>query len=140
MTKLVRTPVPDYTGTVGKVHFTDGQALVADDAQELHYFRSAGYQIDEYEDAVEAAKDAEAPEEELDKLDELEEQGGTSDPDGAVVEDVDGDGVMEVLPRRSASTETWRQYALAQGMSEDDANRMSRDELVEHYTKESEDR
>lgn len=141
--KLVRTPVPGWNGTVGNVRFEDGQALVADDAQEMGHFRSAGYQVDDYDAAVEAAKDAEVPDEELERLDDLDEQAGTRDPDAdnaPVVDDVNGDGVDETLPRRSASTDTWRRYAVAQGMSPDKVNSMSRDELVDHYTEKEDDR
>jgi hypothetical protein len=52
------------------------------------------------------------------------------------VRDVDDDGVEEVLPRRNASAEEWRRFAVEHGMSQADADNMSRDELVEHFTKE----
>jgi predicted PhzF superfamily epimerase YddE/YHI9 len=53
-----------------------------------------------------------------------------------VEQDVDGDGVVESLPRKSASTEEWRAFAAAHGMTEDEASGLSRDELVAHYYEE----
>lgn len=44
----------------------------------------------------------------------------------------DGDG----LPAKNASTETWRAYATAHGMSAEDADQMSRDDVVAHYESE----
>jgi hypothetical protein len=132
--KLVRTPVPGVNDTVGQVTFVNGEAKVADDATELHYFRSAGYQIDDFDEALEAAKANEDDPAEAEDLEDLEAQPGDQDDDPLIVEDIDGDGVDEVLPRKSASTETWRQFAVEHGMSEDDANGKSRDELVAHFT------
>jgi hypothetical protein len=128
VTKLVRTPNPGWTGDVGKVHFADGEAKVADDATELAYFRSAGYQVDDFDDAVKAAEESEA--------DELDEQGGTGDDDPQIVADVDDDGIEEVLPRRNASAEEWRKFGMEHGLSQDEVDGMSRDDLVEHFTKE----
>ena len=102
--KTVRTPEPGHTGYVGSIHFVDGVAEVDDDAQELTYFRSAGYQIED------------------DEPDELR--------------DVDGDGTLDVLPKKSASTEDWRAFAVAHGVPEDVANSKSRDELVAHFYEE----
>lgn len=134
--KLVRTPVPGVNETVGRVTFVDGAAKVDDDASELAYFRSAGYQIDDFDDAVEAAKANEDDPAGADKLEELGTQQGDQDSDPLVVRDVNDDGVDEVLPRKSASTETWRQFAVQHGgMHEDDAKAMTRDELVDHFTK-----
>lgn len=50
--------------------------------------------------------------------------------------DVDGDGLVDELPKRSATTEAWRQFAVEHGMSAEEADAMTRDQLVEHYTKE----
>jgi hypothetical protein len=129
--KIVRTPEPGHTGYVGKVHFVDGVAKVDDDAQELTYFRSAGYQVDDEEVAVEAA----ANEADATELEELDAQSGTSLPDGEQVEyaDVDGDGIPDQLPRGNASVETWREFATSHGMDPDEANSKSRDELFAHY-------
>jgi hypothetical protein len=133
--KLVRTPVPGVNETVGQVTFVDGAAKVDDDATELAYFRSAGYQIDDFDEALDAAKANEDDPAAADGLEGLDAQAGNQDADPLVVRDIDGDGVDEVLPRKSASTETWRQFAVEHGMHEDDARAMTRDELVAHFTK-----
>jgi hypothetical protein len=132
--KLVRTPVAGVNDTVGQVTFVDGIAKVADDATELAYFRSAGYGIDDYDEALEAAKANDEDPAGADGLEELETQQGNQEADPLVVKDIDGDGVDEVLPRKSASTDTWRAFAVEHGMHEDDAKAMTRDELVAHFT------
>lgn len=131
--KLVRTPVPGVNDTVGQVTFTDGVAKVDDNATELAYFRSAGYGIDDYDEALDAAIGNEEDPAGADALEDLVSQTGNQDDDPLVVRDVDGDGVDEVLPRKSASTETWRLFAVDHGMHEDDAKAMTRDELVAHF-------
>jgi hypothetical protein len=136
MTKLIRTATPDWTGDVGRVHFDKGLAKVDDDAQELAYFRTAGYGVEDFDDALDATKDAEGPAE-ADELESLGQQGGTADSDPQVVADVDGDGIEEVLPRRNASAEEWRRFAVEHGLSQDEADAKTRDELVEHFTKET---
>ena len=133
--KLVRTPVPGVNDTVGKVTFVDGIAKVADDATELAYFRSAGYGIDDYDEALEAALDNDEDPAAAEALEDLDAQAGNQEDDPMVLRDVDGDGVEEVLPRKSASTDTWRAFAVDHGMREDDAKAMTRDELVAHFTK-----
>lgn len=132
--KLVRTPVPGVNDKVGEVTFTDGVAKVADDATELAYFRSAGYQIDDFDEALDAAKGNVEDPAAAEGLEDLKAQQGNQEDDPLVVRDVDGDGVDEVLPRKSASTETWRAFAVEHGMHEDDAKAMTRDELVAHFT------
>lgn len=133
--KLVRTPVPGVNDTVGTVTFVDGAAKVADDATELAYFRSAGYQIDDFDEALDAAKANEDDPGGAEALEELGAQQGDRDADPQIVRDVNDDGVEEVLPRKSASTKTWRQFAVQYGgMHEDDAKAMTRDELVTHFT------
>jgi hypothetical protein len=132
--KLVRTPVPGVNDTVGQVTFVDGVAKVDDNATELAYFRSAGYGIDDFDEALEAAKANDEDPAAADDLDELNAQSGKQDEDPLIVRDVDGDGVDEVLPRKSASTDTWRAFAVDHGMHEDDAKAMTRDELVAHFT------
>jgi hypothetical protein len=96
--KLVRTPVAGYSGKVGAVMFVDGVARVDEDAQEMHYFRSAGYGVEDV------------------------------DGDQAAAEEVEG------LPRKSASTEAWRAFAVDNGMSQEQASALSRDDLVAHFT------
>jgi hypothetical protein len=132
--KLVRTPVPGVNDTVGKVTFVDGIAKVEDDATELTYFRSAGYAIDDFDEALDAAKSNDEDPAAADGLEDLATQPGNQDEDPLVLRDVDGDGVDEVLPRKSASTDTWRAFAVEHGMHEDAAKAMTRDELVAHFT------
>lgn len=106
----VTTPVPDYRGSVGDVHFAAGVALVDEDAHpaEMAYFRARGYGIDVAEDASPAVAD--------------EGDAGSPGPE---------------VPKKSASTEAWRAYAVEAGeMTEDEAGQMSRDELVEYFTTE----
>lgn len=44
------------------------------------------------------------------------------------------------MPKKSASTEAWRDYAAATGeMTEDEAGQMSRDDLVEYFNSTSEE-
>jgi hypothetical protein len=50
--------------------------------------------------------------------------------------DVDGDGVVDKLPRKNASEASWREFAVAHGVSREDADVMTRDELVAHFSKE----
>ncbi len=132
--KLVRTPVAGVNDTVGKVTFVDGVAKVDDDATELAYFRSAGYGIDDFDDALDAAKDNDQDPAAVEDLEKLGDQPGNQEDDPQIVRDVNGDGVEEVLPRKSASTDTWRLFAVEHGMHEDGAHAMTRDELVAHFT------
>lgn len=101
----VTSPAPGYAGLVGNVQFADGAAVIDEDANaaELAYVRAAGYGVEPL------------------------------DVDQPIVEDVDGDGVVEQLPKKSASAEVWRAFAVAHGMAEDEANSKSRDELVARY-------
>lgn len=103
----VRTPVPGSNDTVGAVVFTGGVAQV-DPA--VHEAELRYFRAAGY------------------IIDE---------PDEPVVADVDGDGASEELPRKSASTEAWRAFAVAHGMPEDEANSKSRDELAAHYYQEA---
>lgn len=100
----VRTPVEGHTGDVGSIHFKDGVASVPDSAQEITYLRAAGYLFEEPESVEEP-----------------------------VVEDVDGDGVVEELPKKTASVGDWRAFAVAHGMPEADAEAMTKDALIAHY-------
>lgn len=45
-------------------------------------------------------------------------------------------GGQEPMPARNASTDAWREYARQQGLSRDEADAKSRDELVAYFTKE----
>lgn len=133
--KLVRTPVPGVNETVGSVTFVDGVAKVDEDAIELCHFRTAGYQIDDYDEALDAAKANEDDPAGVEVLKDLSAQQGNQEDDPQVIRDVDGDGVETVLPRRSASTEVWRQFAVEHGMHDDEAKAMTRDELVAYFNR-----
>lgn len=108
----VSTPAVGYTGAVGGVTFVDGNAVVDDEthAAELGYCRNAGYTI-----------------EPLDQVD---------DP-GEDVDDPASATLAGEMPKKSAKTEDWRAYAVAQGMPVDEANAKSRDELVAQFTQEN---
>lgn len=145
MTKIVRTPVPGWTGDVGKIHFSDGEAKVSDDAQELGYFIAAGYQVLDLDDAVKALEESDSGDdnehaEELQDPTQTVEQGGSDandeGDDPQIVADVDDDGVAEVLPRKNASAEEWRRFGVEHGLTQDEVDGMSRDDLVAHFVKE----
>jgi hypothetical protein len=53
---------------------------------------------------------------------------GPADPAGS--DDVDGDGPT---PPKSADKATWVAYAVTQGATEDDANALTKDQLIEQY-------
>ena len=46
---------------------------------------------------------------------------------------VDTDAVPLERPQRNDKTDLWRDYAVARGMSQEQADAMSRDELVAHF-------
>lgn len=119
----VKAPVAGYNATVGDVAggivFKDSVAVVDDQvhATALDYFRGAGYTVEEIVDEPAAPAGT----------------GEQDDGDQPPTVDVDGDGVPETLPRRSASTDEWRAFATAHGMSADEAATLSRDELAARY-------
>jgi len=119
-TYRVRTPVLAFDGLVGHIQFRNGEATV-----EGHLaFDEAGLPVlDEHTAPVEFRHMATAG-----YL--IEEVVADDLPQS----DVDGDGQVDDLPKRSASTEAWREFAVAHGMPEDEAAGLSRDELVAHYT------
>lgn len=103
----VTTPVPGHTGDVGGVHFADGVALIDDEtgASALAYCRSAGYGVEPAEPAEPAG-------------------GDVAEEDDAAAQ-----------PKKSASTEAWRAWAVKHGgMEADEAETYSRDQLVERFT------
>jgi hypothetical protein len=107
---VVTTPVAGHTGPLGAVHFVDGRAVIDEDTHpaELAYCRAREY-------AVEPLSDAPAA--------------------GAGEERVDEPGAPAEMPKKSASTEAWRAYAVDHGgMTADEAAEMSRDQLVERFT------
>lgn len=104
-THKISTPEVGHTGKVGNVEFVDGVVVV---------------------DA--AAFPGE--------LAYFRAQGyGVEELEPAEEVDVDGDGVVEKLPRRNASEASWREFAVAHGMDQEQADSMTRDELVAHFSK-----
>lgn len=103
----VTTPVADYSGALGDLVFTHGEALAndSDHAAELAYAKARGYGIEPYDQPAPADEPAEEPD--------------------------TGEGGA---PKKSASTDVWRQYATSVGdLTEDQIADMSRDQLVAHY-------
>jgi len=84
--KLITTPVQGFSGKVGEVVFTDGRAKVADDARELAYFTAQGYGVADFDEATEAIRAGDDPQL-AEKLDDLNQQGGTHEADPQVVEE-----------------------------------------------------
>jgi hypothetical protein len=64
-----------------------------------------------------------------------QEPDGTAFPT-AVADEVEADEDEQQSPAKNASTEEWRSYAITQGMADDEAASMSRDDLVAHYSTE----
>ncbi|MCW2900307.1 MAG: hypothetical protein JWO67_2572 [Streptosporangiaceae bacterium] len=124
----ITTPEPGWTGQIGTVNFADGAAeCEADaDAAALYYFRQAGYGVEEVAEPSPAERIAALRAE----LAALEAQ----EPD--VIVDVNGDGVSETLPKKSASADAWRAFAVKYGMSQEEADGLSRDDLIARYAKE----
>jgi hypothetical protein len=119
-TYRVETPVPDFTGALGSVVFRDGVATVEGRLE----FVDGQPVLDEHTSPVE--------------FHHMVRSGYRIVPvDEPVVADVDGDGATEELPKRSASTEAWRAFAVEHGMTQEEADGLSRDELVARYYKET---
>lgn len=103
----VTTPVAGYSGSVGSVQFVNGTANVDDatHAAELAYCRARGYDV-----AALAPDDEQQPHE------------------------ADREHLEVEAPKRSASTDTWRTYAVEHGgMTVEQAADLSRDQLADHY-------
>jgi hypothetical protein len=101
----VTTPVPDYSGSVGEVHFSGGVGYADPDKHqaELDYFRARGYGVDE------------EPATELEEPSEVDEEPAPR-------------------PAGNASTEVWRTWAVDHGgMPAEEAGQLSRDQLVERF-------
>lgn len=116
----VATPVPGYTGSVGGVHFANGEALVDEDthAAELGYFRASGYFV------ADDAEAAEVPPVGVDEeaVDDAADSGDEADDDAVRT------------PAKNAKAATWRAWAVEHGgMSAEEAGALSRDQLVERF-------
>jgi hypothetical protein len=120
----VRTPVADFTGVVGSVGFAMGRAIVDSDTHpaELAYFRTAGYHVSEIAPSPVWA------------LSEVRESLGLSPEQVMDMRAADETAKTETpKPRRNGSAEAWRAYAIAQGVSPDEANTLTRDQLAERF-------
>lgn len=102
---LVTTPVPGFTGDVGTVRFTDGVALIDDETD------AAALNYCRSAGYTVEASDEPEPEPDKAQVDKAEQ------------------------PKKSASTEAWRTWAVEHGgMEADEADALSRDQLVERFT------
>lgn len=106
----IETPVTDHTGLVGHVAITDGVGIADSDtnAAELAYCHRSGYTLT------------------------VAETGEPYDPTAAVA--APADPAEQPMPRRSGSAEAWRAYAIAHGVAPEEAETLSRDQLVERFT------
>jgi hypothetical protein len=52
-------------------------------------------------------------------------------------EPTDAEEPEDAMPRKSASKADWAAYAVAQGMTAEEADSLNRDQLVAHFTKEN---
>ncbi len=104
----VKTPVPDYSGTLGGIQFHNGTAIVDEDTHpaELAYCQ-AKYVVEPYDGSEPAAAEAEAAAGEA----------------------------ASAMPRKSASKADWVAYATANGMTAEEAEAFSRDQLAELFKK-----
>jgi hypothetical protein len=100
----ITAPVSGYTGTVAGVTLANGTAETDNEAA-LSYFRRHGYSVEPVEEP---------------------------EPDGGQGDDVPLVGPL-ARPAKSASKEAWKAFAIASGMSEEDADNTTRDALAEHY-------
>jgi hypothetical protein len=104
---IVLTPVPGVNDDVGRVHFSNGVAEIDDTvhAAELNYMRNAGYIIRE--------------------PDETAEEPAVDDPQPAAEA---GD-----KPKKTAPVAEWRAYAVTQGLSVEEADALTKNQLVERF-------
>lgn len=110
MTYRITAPVAGYTGTVAGVTLANGTGETNNESA-VSYFRRHGYTVEE------VAQEAPA---------ETHDAGGQ----------VDGGGdpaPSPALPPRSASKADWKAHAIASGMSEEDAETATRDQLADRY-------
>lgn len=111
MTRVrITTPVEDHNGAVGNVFITQGVAFADTEvhAAEIAYCRANGYTITE----LEASPPAVEPDDDLD----------------------DDEPAADKTPRRNGAVQAWRDYAVAHGMTADEAESLTRDQLVERFT------
>lgn len=106
MQYLVTAPTPEYTGLVAGVAFAAGRATVDDSSPGVR--RALGY---------------------------FRRRGYRVEPAPVAVsaEQPDPEPVDPLPPARSASKTDWVRYAVSQGMTDADADAMTRDQLAEAY-------
>lgn len=101
---LIQTPVTNYTGDLGSVHFHSGRAEVDELPDWLRiYCADQGYSITDQQP---------------------DDAGGVPDDDGDPV----------TPPPGNASAEAWRDHVLALGATADQVDGLSRDQLRELAT------
>lgn len=61
------------------------------------------------------------------------------DPDSQPAPNLDADQPSQATPKKSASADAWRAYAVENGMTAGEAATLSRDQLVERFTSIKED-
>lgn len=121
MTRVrITTPVPDHNGAVGNVTITQGVGFADTEAHvaEIAYCRANGYTVE----------DAEAVE-----LRQTREDLGFTAVDIAEMEAEDQTPEVP-MPRRNGSVEAWRAYAVSRLMPAEEAESLTRDQLVERFT------
>lgn len=104
----ITTPVLGHTEVIGGCAFTNGVYEGAAAGGPLSHFAQNGYGIEELDDVAIEAAEPDSP----------------HDP-------------LPPLPSKSASKGDWKAAAIARGMSEEDAEKTTRDDLAAHYTKEA---
>ena len=112
---VVIAPAPGHTGPVGGVHFQDGVAEVDDATHgaELAYMRNAGYDVREATSAAEA------------------NVGLTPDEVAAM-----GQSDLTEKPKKTAPVAEWRAYAVSKGLSAEEAEGLTKNQLVERFDEE----
>ena len=129
MTRVrITTPVEDHNGAVGKVFITQGVGFADTEvhAAEIAYCRANGYAITELEPAP------------VTSLRQTRHDLGFTPEQIAEMEAEDAEERAETdggkPPRRNGSVQAWRDYATAHGMSAEEAESLTRDQLVERFT------
>lgn len=116
----INTPVDDHNGAVGNVVITQGVGCADSEvhAAEVAYCRRNGYTVTELEP------------DEVVELRQTRADLGFTPEQVAEMEAEDADP----MPRRSGSTEAWRAYAVTHGIPAEEADSLTRDQLVERFT------
>jgi hypothetical protein len=127
MTRVkITTPVPDHDGVVGKVFITQGVGYADSEthAAEIAYCRANGYTVTDLDDQPD---------------NEPVEHSGPEQSEPESSEQESSEQEEASMPRRSGSAEAWREYAIARGMSAEEAQSLTRDQLVERFTTSTEE-